>query len=46
MELMTHAMATSTPLALIMIRGPNLSMRYPSMGTSHVSVSTKIVKAI
>jgi hypothetical protein len=45
-ELMTHPIATSTPLRLIMMRGPNLSMRYPSIGTSQVSVRTKIVNAI
>ena len=43
--MMTQAIATSTPLPLIMIRGPNLSIRYPSNGTNQVSINTKIVKA-
>ena len=40
-----HSLLHRAPLPLIMIRGPNLSIRYPSSGTSHVSVNTKIVKA-
>src|SRR5215467_1524395 len=44
-EFMTQAIATSTPLRPTMTLGPNLSIKYPSNGTSHVSVNTKIVKA-
>src|SRR5215813_11147863 len=44
-EFMTQAIATSTPLRPTMTLGPNLSIKYPSNGTSHVSVRTKIVNA-
>ena len=44
-ELMTHAMATRMPPPMTTQRGPNWSTRYPSTGTSQVSISTKMVKA-
>src|ERR1700690_3236892 len=40
-----HAMATTMPPKVTTIRGPNLSTNQPSIGTSHVSVATKIVNA-
>src|SRR5436190_18595071 len=45
-EFSTHAIATTTPPNMTTMRGPNLSTNHPSTGTSHVSVATKIVKAI
>src|SRR5499425_2950709 len=42
-ELMSQAMATSTPPTATTIRGPNLSTIQPSIGTSHVSIATKML---
>ena len=44
-EFITHAAPTSNDASTTMMRGPNRSTRYPSIGTSHVSVSTNSVKA-
>src|ERR1051325_2908889 len=44
-ELMAQAMAQSRPPTSTTMRGPNLSTNQPSTGTSHVSVTTKIVNA-
>ena len=43
---MVQAAATTIPPNITTIRGPNRSTNHPSTGTSHVSVSTNIVKAI
>src|SRR5271154_3503529 len=44
-EFSTQAMATSMPPQSTTHLGPNLSTRYPSTGTSQVSIRTKMVKA-
>src|SRR5438552_438061 len=45
-EFIVHASATTTPPNITTIRGPNRSTNQPSIGTSHVSVATKMVNAI
>src|SRR5580765_5360593 len=42
---MAHAAPTRIPPATAIGAGPSLSTRYPSMGTSQVSASTKMVNA-
>src|ERR1700709_486297 len=44
-EFRAHAIAHNKPPATTTGRGPYLSTRYPSIGTSQVSVTTKIVNA-
>src|SRR5438477_10328630 len=45
-EFSVHASATTAPPNITTMRGPNRSTNQPSIGTSHVSVATKIVNAI
>src|SRR5438067_10690110 len=45
MELSAQAMPTSTPPPRTMERGPKRSTSQPSIGTSHVSVMTKMLNA-
>ena len=44
-ELSVQAQATQTPPTATTIRGPKRSTNHPSMGTSHVSVAIKMLKA-
>jgi hypothetical protein len=44
-ELSVQAQATQTPPTATTILGPKRSTNHPSMGTSHVSVAMKILKA-
>src|SRR5580658_2928 len=45
LELITQAIPTRMPPTMTTQRGPSLSTRYPSTGTSQVSISTKMVNA-
>src|SRR5580698_7144126 len=44
-EFRAQAQATKTPPKATTTRGPNRSTNHPSIGTSHVSVAMKMLKA-